>query len=324
VNPTNPHPAIPSQFLGVEIGGTKLQVVVGRPEKILERRAFAIDQKAGAEGIRKQIASVLPELISQHHPVAVGTGFGGPLDWKTGSIICSHHISGWSDFRLGEWLASASGLPSLVDNDANVAALAEAFHGAGAGANPVFYATLGSGIGGGFVVDGRIYHGALPGEAEIGHLRLTREGGTTETLCSGWAVDQRLRRARADHPESLLFKLIGNETRGEARHLAEAWRHHDPLARDIIRETGEYLALALSHVAHLIHPEVIVLGGGLALTGEPLRAAVADALPSFVMKAFHPCPQIALSALREDAVPVGALLLAMNAHANFTAKSGGM
>jgi glucokinase len=320
VNPAKQSPSVPIQFLGVEIGGTKLQVVAGRPEKILERRAFAIDPQAGADGILRQIASVLPGLIAKHNPVAVGVGFGGPVDWKTGRICCSHHISGWSDFQLGEWLASASGLPSQVDNDANVAALAEALHGAGAGANPVFYVTLGSGIGGGFVVDGRIYHGAFPGEAEIGHLRLNREGATTETICSGWAVDRRIRSARADHPDSLLFQLIGNETRGEARHLAEAWRRHDAFAREVIRDTGESLALALSHVAHLIHPEVIVLGGGLALTGEPLRAAVADALPSLLVKAFHPGPRIALAALREDAVPVGALLLAMETYSNSAAK----
>ena len=309
-----------AQFIGVEIGGTKLQVVAGRPEQIIDRRAFAIDQEAGAEGIRRQIASVLPELLSKHNPLAVGAGFGGPVDWKTGQISCSHHISGWADFQLGEWLAAETGLPAQVDNDANVAALAEAFHGAGAGSNPVFYVTLGSGVGGGFVVDGAIYHGAFPGESEIGHVRLTRDGATVETLCSGWAVDKRIRDARADYPENLLFKLIGAKTRGEAQHLAEAWQHGDPLAREIIRDTGENLGLALSHVAHLIHPEIIILGGGLSLIGEPLRAAVADALPPLLVKAFLPGPRIALSALKADAVPVGALLLAMEAHTNFAAK----
>ena len=323
MNPADRRPFDPRQFLGIEIGGTKLQVVAGQPDKIVERRAFAIDQQAGSEGIRNQIASILPELIDTHHPVAVGVGFGGPVDWKTGRICCSHHIPGWSDFRLGEWLTLVSGLPAQIDNDANVAALAEACHGAATGANPVFYVTLGSGIGGGLVVNGRIYHGALPGEAEIGHLRLTRDGVIAESLCAGWAVDRRIRNARAERPESMLFKLIGTETRGEARHLAEAWHLNDPLAREIVRETGENIAFSLSHVTHLFHPEIIVLGGGLALTGEPLRAAVAEAIPSLLMEAFRPGPRIALSTLREDAVPVGALLLAMGAHANSTAKKGG-
>jgi len=296
--------------LGIEIGGTKLQVVAGASGRIVERKHFVVDADAGGEGIRAQIASVLPELIAKHAPAAVGVGFGGPVDWTTGCVCCSHQIAGWADFPLAEWLTSESGLPAQVDNDANVAALGESLHGAGVGSNPAFYVTLGSGVGGGLVVDGDIYHGAIPGEAEIGHLRLDRDGTTLESLCSGWAVDQRIRNARAKHPKSLLFNLIGEESKGEARHLASAWKQDDLLAREIILDTGRNLALALSHVTHLMHPEVIVLGGGLSLIGEPLRDAVAQALPSCLMKAFRPGPRIALSSLKEDAVPVGALLLA--------------
>jgi len=317
VKATEPKPSGPAELLGIEIGGTKLQVVAGVSGRILDRRHFAVDADAGGGGIRRQISSVLPELISKHGPTAVGVGFGGPVDWATGCIRCSHQIAGWADFPLAEWLTSESGLPAQVDNDANVAAFGESLHGAGVGSNPVFYVTLGSGVGGGLVVDGEIYHGATPGEAEIGHLRLDREGTTLESLCSGWAVDQRIRNARAKRPESLLYKLIGDETRGEARHLAYAWRQNDILAREIILETGRNLAFALSHVVHLMHPKVIILGGGLSLIGELLRDAVAQALPSFLMKAFQPGPRIALSSLKEDAVPVGALLLAAKALAKF-------
>ena len=102
------------------------------------------------------------------------------MDWRTGKICCSHQIEGWSDFDLGGWLKKLTGALVFVDNDANVAALGEASHGAGRNANPVFYVTLGSGVGGGLVVDGRIYHGATPGEAEIGHVRLDRAGTILE------------------------------------------------------------------------------------------------------------------------------------------------
>ena len=299
--------------LGIEIGGTKLQVVAGQDGSIIDRRRFAVDPTAGSKGILGQISSVLPELIKKHTPVAAGVGFGGPVDWKTGTICCSHHVSGWSDFPLGEWLGTQTGLPVSVDNDANVAALAEALHGAKAGSTPLFYITMGSGVGGGLYANGSIYHGNLPGETEIGHLRLDRNGTTLQSLCSGWAVDQKIRDARLTRSDSLLFKLIGSETRGEAAHLAAALAAGDALAHEIISETSENLAFALSHVTHLFNPEVIVLGGGLSLIGEPLRSAVADALPSFLMKAMQPGPQIALSSLKEDAVTVGALLLAARA-----------
>jgi len=197
-----------------------------------------------------------------------------------------------------------------VDNDANAAALGEATRGAGAGFNPVFYVTLGSGVGGGLVVDGKIYHGASPGEAEIGHVKLDRSGTTLESQCSGWALDAKIRTLRAREPESALARLIGETVGGEAKHLGVALQQGDAAANRLLRELAEDLAFGLSHVAHLFHPQIIILGGGLAGVGEPLRAAVARAMGGFIMEAFAPGPRVALSALGEDAVPVGALELA--------------
>ena len=197
-----------------------------------------------------------------------------------------------------------------MDNDANVAALGEALRGAGVGFNPVFYVTLGSGVGGGMVVDGRIYHGAKPGESELGHVRLDRAGTIVEARCSGWAVDARIRELKAKEPESLLGRLAGQTAGGEARHLATAWQQGDSAARRLLQETTEDLAFSLSHVVHLFHPEIIILGGGLSGVGEPLRASVERALRGFVMEAFAPGPAVALATLGEDAVPIGALELA--------------
>ena len=121
----------------------------------------------------------------------------GAVNFKTGKICRSHQIEGWSEFDLRGWLAELTSARVIVDNDANVAALGEALRGAGRGHNPVFYVTLGSGVGGGLVVDRRIYHGVLPGEAEIGHVRLDRAGTTVESRCSGWVVDARIRGAVA-------------------------------------------------------------------------------------------------------------------------------
>ena len=124
-------------YLGIEIGGTKLQLVVGDDSaKIIERRHLAVDRAKGGAGIREQIKATLAELIPAKKPAAVGVGFGGPVDWKTGEICRSHQIEGWADFKLGGWLQSLSGLPVRVDNDANTGTLGEALHGAGVGFNP--------------------------------------------------------------------------------------------------------------------------------------------------------------------------------------------
>jgi glucokinase len=302
-----------SLYLGVEIGGAKLQIHAGnRRAQIVERIRFDVDPSAGGAGIRSQIERAIPELTRRLKPVAAGVGFGGPVDWKTGKVCRSYQVEGWSDYPLAAWLAELARTPVFVDNDANVAALGEARHGAGAGFDPVFYVTLGSGVGGGVVTDGMIYHGASPGESEIGHVRLDRAGTLVESRCSGWAVDAKLRAARAMAPQSALARCIGRATRGEARILSAAVWEEDPVAKAILDEMAEDLAFGLSHVVHLFHPQIIVLGGGLALIGESLRAAVERQLPRFVMEAFAPGPIIALARLREDAVPVGALELAIS------------
>jgi len=299
-------------FLAIEIGGSKLQLFAGTNDgQILDRRRFPVDRAAGGEGIRRQIAAALPELVAKWQPRAVGIGYGGPVNWRSGQIAKSYHIEGWSDFPLTEWVSGQIGLPAFIDNDANVAALGEAHHGAGKGVNPIFYVNMGSGVGGGLIVDGGIYHGASPGEVEIGHVRLDREGTIVEQRCAGWSVDKRIREDAEAHPDSLLAGLVRSAPAGcEARHLREALTERDPRAEAILGETMDWLAFALSHVVQLFHPDIIVVGGGLSLLGEPLRARLADSLPRFVMDAFLPGPRIALAGLGEDAVPVGALTLA--------------
>jgi len=298
-------------YLGIEIGGTKLQLVAGDDAaRITARVRLTVDKSRGGAGIREQIQHALPNLMTQASPAAIGVGFGGPVDSATGRICCSHQIEGWSEFPLGDWLSGLTGRPVRVDNDANTAALGEAQAGAGRGHNPVFYVTLGSGVGGGLVVDGRIYHGAKPGEAEIGHVRLDRSGVIVEERCSGWAVDRKIRAACGREPQSALATLTAGMDSGQARALGPALAQGDALAAQILTEVADDLAFGLSHVTQLLHPEVIVLGGGLSLLGEPLRTAVAAALPRYVMEAFAPGPRVVLAGLGEDAVPVGALLLA--------------
>lgn len=298
-------------FLGIEIGGSKLQLVAGdETAAIVEHRRFDVDKNGGAEGIRRQIAAALPALAARWKPAAVGVGFGGPVNWRNGRIARSHQIEGWSEFDLGGWLRELTGLPVAVENDSNAATFAEATRGAGAGCNPVFYFNLGSGVGGGLVVDGRIYHGQTPGEAEFGHLRLERDGTTVEDRCSGWAVDRRLRAMASAATDSELARLIGPAAGGEARHLRAALDAKDTSARQVMTELAEDISFALSHVTHLFHPEAVVMGGGLSMVGEPLRLAVATALSGRVMEVFHGGPEVKLAALGEDAVPIGALLLA--------------
>jgi glucokinase len=302
----------PDEYFGIEIGGSKLQIVRGDASaQILERRRLTVQRDQGGVGIRRQMETALLEMLRAGPPPrGIGVGFGGPVDWETGAIACSHQIEGWSGFPLAEWLRQLTGVPVHVDNDANVGALGEARKGAGKGHDPVFYLTLGSGVGGGLVAHGRIYHGAKPGEAEIGQIRLDRSGATVESRCAGWAVDGKIREAIAREPAGVLALLCQNVNGGEAKHLGTALAQNDPTARRILDETAADLGFALSHVAHLFHPAMIVLGGGLGLLGQPLSEAVTQACAPFLMKIFRPGPRICPAELGEDAIPVGALELA--------------
>ncbi len=300
-----------SSLIGIEIGGTKLQIAVGdRSGQIQELCPIPADRDGGGEAIRRQIAEALPALITRHRPSAIGVGFGGPINWKTGVVCCSHQVVGWHDFPLGAWLNEITGLPVAVDNDANVATLGEALYGAGRGYDPVFWINMGSGVGGGLVNGGQLYHGARPGEAEVGHIRLDKSGVLVEDRCSGWAIDRRIREAIQAMPTGTLARLVGDQVGGEARHLGQALAEGDLVASAIVSELADNVGFALSHVVQLFHPELIVVGGGVSLLGEPLRAAIAEALPRYVMDSFQPGPKVVLPGLGQNSVPVGALALA--------------
>lgn len=298
------------KFIGIEIGGTKLQFMVADQDlKNQEKTKYHIDRTQGASGIQNQIKEAITSLAAEYPLAGIGIGFGGPVNWETGEIVTSHQISGWTDFNLTHWLHDLTGVPVKMDNDANIAALGEAKHGAGKDYKRVFYITLGSGAGGGFVVDGSIYHGKYPGEAEIGHIRLKPGGPTLEDCCSGWAVDRQVWKAIQREPESLLAQLAGKNPSGEARFLVDALRGNDKTALDLVNETAMALGFGLSHVVHLFHPDIIIIGGGLSFLGDFLLKPTQAALANNIMKAFLPGPELVLSQLKEDAVPIGALQL---------------
>jgi glucokinase len=298
-------------LLAIEIGGSKLQLVAfSAGAQVLGRWRYVVDKTHGAAGIRKQIADTLPIIQQEFNVLATGVGFGGPVNRQQGTIGVSHQIEGWSDFPLTDWLGELTQAPVAIENDANAAALGEAVYGAGKGYQTVFYTNVGSGIGGGLVQDKKLYHGKHPGEVEIGHLRMNVSGTTLEEQCCGWAIDGMVKAAVQQHPNSILATLVATGTGGsEARYLPSAVLQHCPDAEAILEYITTQLAWALSHVVHLFHPDIIILGGGISLMGTPLSDRINQKLPGLVMKAFHPVPAVVLAGLGEDVVPMGALAM---------------
>ena len=291
-------------YLGIEIGGTKLQLGVGPGDGSLAAlwRGTVVPAD-GADGIRRQIERAVPELLGQAGLArealrGVGVGFGGPVDDATRTVIKSHQIAGWDGFPLADWLGDLLGLPAVLGNDADVAGLAEALFGAGKGLSPIFYITIGSGIGGGLITDGEIHRGSGRGAAEIGHLRIPiLVAGTLrflplEEVSSGWAIQLRAGMAAAGA-------------------VADAAASGNAAARAVLTQAWEALAEAISYVLALTAPRRVVIGGGVSLMGEdvlftPLRQLVAER----VFKPFAGQYDIVPAALGEAVVVHGALALA--------------
>lgn len=201
-----------SWYLGIEIGGTKLQIAIGRGEGEPFRAFWRgdIDAAQGAPRIHQQIDAGIDELLAQARLgrkaiAGVGIGFGGPVDTNRGQVVTSHQVAGWDGFPLVHWFEANLGLPAVLHNDADTAAFAEAHFGAGKGFDPVLYVTVGSGIGGGLVCGGNIFRGSGAGAMEIGHLRPGRQqrhvsvaGDSVESLASGFGIEVRARQTIAE------------------------------------------------------------------------------------------------------------------------------
>lgn len=302
-------------YVGIEIGGSKLQsALVDAAGTILHAEDDRAPATAGAAAIREVLAGQLRRLRTAwtdgSAPRAVGIGFGGPVNRVRGTVAASFHVDGWTDFPLVAWTSEQlGGLPTCIENDTNAAALAEATVGAGRDRRIVLYSNVGSGIGGGLVIDRRLYHGGGMTEMEIGHLRLGPDGGITEDVASGWSIDRRVREHVVGHPDGTLARLAAGGV-ATARHLAAAAMAGDEAAVSMLDDVARRYAVALSHAVQLLAPEVIVLGGGVAEMGAAWRDRIARFLPGYLMHPLQPGPEVRLAALGQNVVPVGAALVA--------------
>lgn len=310
-------------FLGIEIGGTKLQLGVGSgdgpPLAALERLDVA--PARGAEGIRRQLEQAARPLIQRFGVTAVGFGFGGPVDSSAGRTIVSHQIEGWDSFPLADWGRQTFGLPALVANDSDSAGLAEALFGAGRGHRMVFYSNVGSGIGGALVVDGRLYQGGSGVASELGHLRpgldCARSDQTVESLASGWAITQAVRKRLSERSPAyeqdaadLFERCHGEPDRLTTQIIAQAAGQGNRLAREALDRACQVFGWGLAQMLTLLAPNVVVIGGGVSLAGESLwLAPLREHVRRYVFPPLVDAFQILPANLGEEVVVHGVLAL---------------
>ena len=306
--------------IGVDAGGTKIEgllVDVGLG-KILDRRLVETPA-ADAEATARAIVAVARELMAGRDAVrALGVGAAGMVD-RGGVMRYAPNVA-WRDFPLAERVAGAVGLPTLVENDANVAAWGEFRFGAGRGSSDMLLVTVGTGIGGGIVLGGKLFRGAHGFAAEIGHIIVEPGGprcgcgnlGCWEQVASGRAIGRLGREAAMEHPESLMVVVAGGDPeRVTGVEVTLAAERGDRVAVRILGEVGRRLGEGIAGLVNVLDPDLVVVGGGAIAAGElllqPARRAFIDSVEA---PDHRPDVPIVPAALANDAGSVGAADLA--------------
>jgi len=278
-----------SSILGLDFGGTKLAAgLVDSTDGAIVTSARRATPAGGAEaGIAAMLdlARTLLGALPIRPLAGVGVSFGGPVEADGRTVRRSMHVRGWEALRLADRLEGALGIPAKVANDGDAAALAEHRFGAGRGVRHMLYLTVSTGIGGGVIVDGRLYRGERAWAGEIGHMTLRPDGppcpcgrnGCLESLASGLSVARAARERLGLEPSSTLAALPADQI--TARDVAAAAVQGDPLARAVWDEAMGWLGLGIAAAANLLNPGRVVLGGGMtdagALLFDPVRRIVA-------------------------------------------------
>jgi glucokinase len=308
-------------YIGVDLGGSRTKIgVSGRSGDILARRSVPTRGDEGPGPVVREIARAVDELVEEAELArsslhGIGIGSPGPLDTERGVIIHTPNLK-WRDVPIREMVGNAVGVRTVLDNDGNTAAFGEWWKGAGFGAESLVCLTLGTGIGGGIVIGGEIWHGASDIAGEIGHMTIVVDGrecncgnrGCFEAYASATGICSRAREEiETGRPSNLAKAVRGDLNAITSEIIFQQATGGDPLCREIMVETGRYLAVGVANILNILNPEVVVIGGGVAEAGElifsPLLEEVGEhAFPMAVEKA-----RIVPAALGNDAGMIGAI-----------------
>ena len=285
----------PRFVIGVDLGGTKLAVGAMRSDgsRQLAMHTELTHADEGEEAVLQRIVRTIDTVAlrtmaetgcARDAIIGVGIGAPGPLDREAGVVIVAPNL-GWKDFPLRDRVMAATGLTATLDNDANCATLGEWWVGAAMGGRNVVGITIGTGIGGGLILDGALYHGASGVAGEVGHMTIDSTGrrckcgnyGCLEAYASGPAIAERAREALAGGEQSSMLALAGGDAAAiSAQIVYQASGQGDAIAREVVRETARLIGAGVANLLNIFNPDTVVLAGGVAQAGDdlfdPLRA----------------------------------------------------
>ena len=284
-------------IIGVDLGGTNIAAGAMPTDGTREigMRMAPTHSEEGAEAVVDRIARMIEDVIAQTQAetgadrsdfLGVGIGSPGPLDRARGIVIVSPNLA-WRNFPLRDEVSKRVNLPAALDNDANCATLGEWWCGAAKGGRNVVGITIGTGIGGGLIFDGKLYHGSSDGAGEIGHTTIDPTGrrckcgnyGCLEAYASGPAIAERAREELEVDGDSILLEMVeGDASRITAQIVFEASKRGDVVATQVVRDTAHFLGVGVSNLINVLNPDIVVIAGGVTQAGDllfdPLRAEI--------------------------------------------------
>jgi glucokinase len=316
----------PQRVVGIDLGGTKIaSALVDESGQILahdRRETRATEGQDAVVGRIQESARAVIEAgeLEPSSIGGIGIGAPGPIDMAAGLVVAPPNLPGWDRVPLKKKLESELAITTYLENDANAAALGEHRFGAGRGVDHMVYVVVGTGVGGGLILDGHLYHGASGMAGEIGHMTIDPEGpicpcgrrGCLEALVSGPSIAREARNRIAQGVPTLISELAeGEESRITAKLVAQAAERGDETAEQVLAQAMHYLGLGMANLVHMLNPELIVIGGGVANLGERMFGPVRRLIEELAFPEAAEAVRVAPAELGENAGVLGAAAVAM-------------
>ena len=320
-----------SAVIAVDLGGTHLRTAVCTADgRILFRAKTETQADRGAEHVVQRMIHLIGEAIRSNPTCRVqgiGIGAPGPLQPRTGVIIECPNLPGFEMYPLRDRIAQATGLPTIVENDANAAAVGEHRYGAGRGFANLVYLNISTGIGGGIIIENQLYWGENGYAGEIGHMTLEAHGprcncgniGCLEVLAAGPAIARNARAAIASGRATRILDLTpGRDPEAITAHIVtDAAKMGDALAVELLAQAGFYIGVGIVNLLHILNPGRVVIGGGVSFAGDLLFGPIRQTVDERAPLAFRKGVDIVPAALGDDAGLLGAAALAFSEAARY-------
>jgi len=310
----------PGFVVGLDLGGTKiLSICLDANREIVGRDYRETEADEGADAVISRMVESARAAAGGRELRAIGVSAPGPIDTNRGIVTEAPNLPGWFDIPLQQRIRDLTGLPTWVENDANAGALGEHRLGAGRGSQHMVLVAVGTGVGGGLILDGRLYHGATGGAGEVGHMIVDPAGticgcgraGCLEAVASGRALDKAAEVIAANEPDGAVARIARNESDGpDARILDLAAKEGDQAAIDALIRAGNFLGAGLTNLVNLLNPDVIAIGGSVRHSEVYVRTAT-EAMRRDAFAQHSADVRVVLAELGDEAPAIGAALIAL-------------